>query len=117
MIRRHFLTYLALSTVAFAQPILDLYGHNTTVFSAAKLSRLEVVVFLLIVALVPAIFAAVLDMLSRGFGTKVNEATRLFLISGFSFLLGFATARWAHLDRNISAFGLAAPAVSLSRTN
>ena len=107
MIRRHFLTYLALSTVAFAQPILDLYGHNTTVFSAAKLSRLEVVVFLLIVALVPAIFAAVLDMFSRGFGTKVNEATRLFLISGFSFLLGFATARWAHLDRNISAFGLA----------
>ena len=107
MIRRHFFTYLALSTVAVAQPILDLYGHNTTVFSAAKLSRLEVVAFLLIVALVPALCAALLDVFSRGFGTKVNEATRLCLVSGFSLLLGFATARWAHFDRNISAIGLA----------
>ena len=107
MIRRHFLTYLALSTVAIAQPILDLYGNNTTVFSAAKLSRVEVVAFLLLVALAPAFVASALDLVSRGFGTKVNEATRLLLISFFSFLLGFATARWAHLDRNVSAFGLA----------
>ena len=107
MIRRHFLTYLALSTVAIAQPILDLYGNNTTVFSAAKLSRFEVVAFLVLVALVPAVVATTLDVFSRGFGNKVNESARLFLISAFSFLLGFATARWAHLDRNISAFGLA----------
>ena len=107
MIRRHFLTYLALSTVAIAQPILDLYGHNTTVFSAAKLSRLEVSLFLAIVVVVPALVALGLDRVSRGFGPKVNEATRLVIISGFSFLLGFAVARWAHLERNISAFGLA----------
>ena len=107
MIRRHFLTYLALSTVAIAQPILDLYGNNTTVFSAAKLSRLEVSLFLVIVVLAPALLALGLDRVSRGFGPKVNEATRLVMISAFSFLFGFATARWAHLDRNISAFGLA----------
>ena len=107
MIRRHFLTYLALSTVAIAQPILDLYGNNTTVFSAAKLSRFEVSLFLLIVMLVPAVLALMMDRVSRVFGPKVNEATRLVIISGFSFLLGFATARWAHVDRNIGAFGLA----------
>ncbi len=107
MIRRHFLTYLALSTVAIAQPILDLYGNNTTVFSAAKLSRLEVSLFLVIVAFVPALIALSLDRVTRGFGPKVNEATRLVIISVFSFLLGFATARWAHLDSDIGAFGLA----------
>lgn len=107
VIRRHFLTYMALSTVAIAQPILDLYGNNTTVFSAAKLSRFEVSLFLLVVMFVPALLALFLDRLSRSFGPKVNEATRLVIISAFAFLLGFATARWAHLDRNISAFGLA----------
>ena len=105
--RRHFLTYLSLSTVAIAQPILDLYGNNTTVFSAAKLSRLEVSLFLVIVVLAPALVALGIDRVSRGFGPKVNEATRLVIIAAFSFLFGFATARWAHLDRNVSAFGLA----------
>ena len=107
MNRRHFLTYLALSTVAVAQPILDLYGNNTTVFSAAKLSRFEVALFLFVVMLVPAVVALLIDRASRAFGPKVNESTRLVIVSGFAFLLGFATARWAHVDRNISAFGLA----------
>ena len=105
--RRHFLTYLSLSTVAIAQPILDLYGNNTTVFSAAKLSRLEVSLFLAVVVFVPAVLALCLDRVSMGFGSKVNEATRLVIISGFSFLFGFATARWAHLDSNLAAFALA----------
>jgi hypothetical protein len=104
--RRHFLTYLALSTMAIAQPILDLYGKNPTVFSAAKMSSLEVALFVLIIVLVPALLATGLDRLTRFLGPKVNEATRLWIIAGFSFLLGIAVARWISVDGNIGAFTL-----------
>lgn len=104
--RRHFLTYLALSTLAIAQPILDLYGKNPTVFSAAKLSSLEVALFLLVVVLMPAVLATGLDRLTRFLGPKVNEATRLWVIAGFSFLVGLAIARWLHVAGNIGAFAL-----------
>ena len=109
MFRRHFLTYLALSTMAIAQPLLDLYGKNTTVFSAGKLSPLEVSVFLLLVGLAPALICVGLDRFSALFGPKVNEATRLCLISGLSLLLGLAVARWLDVNRNIPsiAIGLA----------
>ena len=104
--RRHFLTYLALSTMSIAQPILDLYGKNPTVFSAAKLSSLEVALFILIIVLVPALLATGLDRATRFLGPKVNEATRLWLIAFFSFLLGIAVARWIHVNGNIGAFAL-----------
>ncbi|MSZ96979.1 MAG: sulfatase-like hydrolase/transferase, partial [Actinobacteria bacterium] len=103
MIRRHFLTYLALSTMAIAQPILDLYGRNTTVFSAAKMSPLEVSLFLVLVLLIPALGAVAVDRFSRLFGPKVNEATRLVLLACFSGLLGLAVARWAHIENNVGA--------------
>lgn len=108
VIRKHFLTYLALSTVAVSQPIFDLYGKNSTVFSTAKLSPLEVVLFLLIVGLVPALIAAGLDRLSRVFGPKVNESMRLLLIAGFSFVIGLALARWANLNGDAWAVGIGA---------
>ena len=103
MIRRHFLTYLALSTMAIAQPVLDLYGRNITVFSAAKLSPIEVVLFLALVVIAPACLAIAVDRLSRLFGPKVNEATRLVLLAIFSGLLGLAVARWAYVENNLGA--------------
>ena len=106
--RRHFLTYLSLSTMAIAQPIMDLYGKNPTVFSAAKLSSFEVAVFVLIVVLVPALLATGLDRLTRFLGPKVNEATRLWVIAGFSFLLGLAFAGWVNIDGNLGAFSIGA---------
>ena len=106
MFRRHFLTYLALSTMAIAQPLLDLYGKNTTVFSAAKLSPLEVLVFLLLVGLAPATVCVGLDRFSALFGPKVNEAMRLCLISGLSLLLGLAVARWLDVNRNIPSIAM-----------
>lgn len=106
MIRRHFLTYLALSTVAVSQPLLDLYGKNPTVFSAAKLSQFEAMIFVVGVAVGPAIIAVTLDRASRFLGPKVNEAFRLWLIAGFSFLLGLAVARWLNFDGNARAIGL-----------
>lgn len=106
--RRHFWTYLALSTMAVAQPILDLYGKNVTVFSAAKMTRLEVALFMVLVLLGPAVLATALDALSRLFGPRVNESVRLFLVGAFSLVLGFAAARWLGVERNRYSFPLAA---------
>jgi hypothetical protein len=106
VMRRHFLTYLSLSTMAIAQPILDLYGKNSTVFSAAKLSSFEVALFVLIIVLLPALLATTIDRLTRFLGPKVNESARLWMIAGFSFLLGIAVARWIRVDGNVGAFGL-----------
>jgi Sulfatase len=107
VIRRHFLTYLALSTMAVAQPLLDLYGKNPTVFSAAKMSNVEVGIFLAVVMLAPALLAAALDRLSRWFGPKVNESFRLWMIAGFSFLFGLAVARWLDVNTNVGSVGIA----------
>lgn len=93
--------------MAVSQPILDLYGRNVTVFSAAKLSTSEIVGFLLLVTLVPATAAATIDRFSRQFGSKVNESTRLVLLGVFSLLLGLAVARWLGLDSDIASTGLA----------
>jgi hypothetical protein len=106
VMRRHFLTYLSLSTMAIAQPLLDLYGKNPTVFSAAKLSSVEVALFVAIIVLLPALLATGLDRLTRFFGPKVNESSRLWMIAGFSFLLGIAVAQWISVDGNVGAFGL-----------
>lgn len=92
--------------MAIAQPILDLYGKNPTVFSAAKLSSFEVALFVSIIVLLPAVLATVIDRLTRFFGPKVNESARLWMIAGFSFLLGIAVARWISVDGNVGAFGL-----------
>ena len=107
MIRKHFLTYLALSTVGVSQPLLDLYGKNATVFSTAKLSPFEVALFLLVVALGPAFGAIALDRATKFLGPKVNESMRLLLIGGFSFLAGLAIARWAHLSGDVPTLALA----------
>ena len=66
--RKHFLTYLALSTLAVAQPLFDLYGRNLTVFSAAKLSSLEVALFFLLFLLGPALAAVAIDVSKIGRG-------------------------------------------------
>ena len=92
--------------MAISQPILDLYGKNPTVFSAAKLSSFEVALFVSIIVLLPAVLATGVDRLTRFFGPKVNESARLWIIAGFSFLLGIAVARWVSVDGNVGAFGL-----------
>lgn len=93
--------------MAISQPILDLYGRNVTVFSAAKLSTVEIVGFVLLVAVVPAVVAAVIDRFTRQFGPKVNESARLVMLGGFSLLLGLAVARWVGLDSDLGSGALA----------
>ena len=62
--------------------------------------------FLLLVGLAPAFMCIGLDRFSALFGPKVNEATRLCLISGLSLLLGLAVARWLDVNRNIPSISI-----------
>lgn len=101
--------------MAIAQPILDLYGKNITVFSAAKLTPQEVLLFVALVMVVPPAVAVGLDRLSAQFGPRVNESFRLWLLGGLSFFFGLAVARWVGVNNNVgsvllgSVFGLAIP--------
>ncbi|MGA1362370.1 MAG: sulfatase-like hydrolase/transferase [Ilumatobacteraceae bacterium] len=108
MTRKHFLTYLALSAVSVAQPVFDLYGKNLTVFSAAKLSSLEVGLFFVLLLLGPALVAAAVDVSTRRFGPRVNESTRLVLLALLSATLGLAVARLVKDDSDIVAVSFAA---------
>jgi hypothetical protein len=72
---RHWLIYLALSSIAIAQPLLDLYGTNLTVFAAAKLSRLEIVAFLLVVVFLPSLICVAIESLVRLVQPRLVEAT------------------------------------------
>jgi len=56
----HFLIFLTLTTVALAQPLLQLYGNNLTVFSAAQLQGIRVAFFGgLVICVPPLIFIAI----------------------------------------------------------
>lgn len=92
--------------MAITQPLLDLYGKNTTIFSAAKLSPLEVLMFLLLVGLAPAFACVFLDLISAVFGPKVNEAMRLSLIGGLSLMLGLAVARLVVMNRTLPSIAI-----------
>jgi hypothetical protein len=96
--RRHFLSYLTFATIGFSQPLLDLYGRNITVFSAASLSRAEVWLFILSVLLVPALLATGVDVACRRRGPRVNDRVRLVLLGVLSLAIGLAAARWLGID-------------------
>ncbi|MBM3718367.1 MAG: LTA synthase family protein [Actinobacteria bacterium] len=106
MTSRHFLTYLALATMAVTQPILDLYSRNVTVFSAAKLSTPEILAFVLLVAIAPAVLASSVDRFTRQFGAKVNESARLVMLGVFSAALGLAVARWLGFEGDVGSVAL-----------
>lgn len=50
---RHFLVYIVLTTVAIAQPILQLYGDNLTIFVSSRISGWQVLLFGLVIILLP----------------------------------------------------------------
>ncbi len=72
------------------------------------MSRFETVFFVVAVVLGPALIASAVDALSRWFGPKVNESTRLWMIAGLSFLLGLAVARWVDITGNVGALACGA---------
>ena len=97
---RRFVTYLALATIAVSQPLLDLYGTNLTVFSAAKVGRLEIGVFIVLVMLVPAVLATSVDRFSVRFGPVVHRSVEVTIAFLFLFVFGMVLFRWLNVERD-----------------
>ena len=97
---RRFVTYLALATIAVSQPLLDLYGTNLTVFSAAKVGRLEIGVFIVLVMLVPALLATIVDRFSVRFGPVVHRSVEVTIAFLFLFVFGMVLLRWLKVERD-----------------
>ena len=62
-VARRAAVYLALLTVAIAQPLLQLYGTSVAVFASANYEGAIVVTFGLVVLLIPAVAFTVIDVL------------------------------------------------------
>ena len=58
------LVYLALTSVAIAQPILQLYGDNLAVFATAKFDGPRIILFAVVAILVPPLIALTIDLLA-----------------------------------------------------
>jgi Sulfatase len=97
---RRFVTYLALATIAVSQPLLDLYGTNLTVFSAAKVGRLEIGVFIILVMLVPALLATAVDRFSTRFGPVVHRSVEMTIVFLFLFVFALVLLRWLKVERD-----------------
>lgn len=63
VIARRFAIYAALSTIAVAQPLLQLYSENVAIFAAANYEGAIVVWFALLVLAAPPLFLTALDSL------------------------------------------------------
>ncbi|MSO58930.1 MAG: hypothetical protein EXQ63_01215 [Ilumatobacteraceae bacterium] len=60
----HFLTYLTLTTISVAQPILQLYGNNLTVFTISKIGGWQVVGFAFLIITAPPLILIALETLA-----------------------------------------------------
>ena len=80
----HFLVYLCLTTIAIAQPLLQLYGGGLAAFSAAKIEGNSILLFAFMVLLLPPLsllgVEIVLGVLSP---SRQNLAYRLMVASSF----------------------------------
>lgn len=59
---RHFLVYVALTTVAIAQPLLQLYGDNLAMFTTANWQGFLVLWFMLVVLVAPPVLLLVIEV-------------------------------------------------------
>lgn len=107
VLKSRFVTYLTLSALAIGQPVLDLYGGNLTIFSAAKLGRSSVVLFTLTIFLAPALVAALVERLSRLFGNVVSDSVHLVIIGVFATMFFGALLNTTHVRDDFVAYPLA----------
>jgi len=98
---------LGLSGLAVAEPLLDLFGRNPQFFVGGDYSRLQIVVFAVLIALVPPLVAialtALATLIDRRAGTVVFRAVTAALAAAF--VLGLL--RTLDVDSAVVAFAIA----------
>jgi len=77
---RHFLVYIVLTTVAIAQPILQLYGDNLTIFVSSRISGWHVLLFGLIIILLPPLLMSLGEVVIGSFIARHREHAHNFFV-------------------------------------
>jgi hypothetical protein len=71
----------ALAAFTFSRPVLDAFGRSPETFIARHASTLDIVLFGLVVAFVPAVIVAVVGGITRVFGAGVRLKVHLVLVA------------------------------------
>ncbi|MFQ5615586.1 MAG: sulfatase-like hydrolase/transferase [Anaerolineales bacterium] len=102
------LTLLALSGLAVAMPLLDLFGGNPQFFIAKDHRTVEIVVFALALAfIVPLLALAVEGGAAYLMGERLGRTVHAALVFGFGVLFALAVLRKLPLEADILIAGIA----------
>jgi len=96
--------YLGLSTIAIAQPMLDLYGKNLPVFSSAKVSRYEISVFAFIFVVFPVLVACLLEFIGRIIHPQLGLWIRRLILGIFGAIFLLTVLRQSGVGNPVLVF-------------
>ena len=96
-----FLSLLALSGLAVAQPLLDLFGKNPEFFVAAEATRAQIVAFGLAVAFGVPLLAVVVELVAHAVGHRVGAAVHTGLVALLGTAFGATVARQFDFSSNL----------------
>lgn len=117
---RRSLVLFGLAGLAITQPVLDLFGRNPEFFVAGGYSRGQIVVFVLVVGLVPALAGSAVLAVSSLLHPGVGAVTYRVGLAGLGGLLGLVLLRSLGVDALwlavIAAVAIAGAVVWLERT-
>ncbi len=98
---------VGLAGVAITQPVLDLFGNNPTFFVAGNYGRRQIVMFVLVVALVPAAIVFALTAPARLAGRTAGAVAHAVGVGLFTALFGLVLCQTLGIDAAVLAFALA----------
>lgn len=90
---RRVTAYLALTTAGIAQPLLQLYGNNNAVFTAARIQGAQVVVFALVVLAAPTATLTLLEIATTRLVPRRVDAVQRVLTTLAALPLGLLLLR------------------------
>jgi hypothetical protein len=99
-----------LSSVALAQPVFDILGHNPTFFIARGSTKRDIALFAIALVLLPPMVLAAVELVAGAVSTRLARALHDVFLCGFAFLFALAVATKVGAPTGPSAFALAAVA-------
>lgn len=101
---RHFLVYIVLTTVAIAQPILQLYGDNLTIFVSSRISGWQVLFFGLSIILLPPMLMSIGEVLIGSIFPRLRKHAHNFFVFICLWLIVLLLLRTVSLGRGLWLF-------------
>jgi len=99
-----FFVVTALSSLAIGQPLLDLYGNNPTVFSAADLNNRQIWLFVALVILGPPTLASILTTIAQFVDVRLGRSVHCIFCGLFLAMFGLVLTRNLGISNDGIAF-------------